>query len=52
MIIAGKKMFLKEAIHPIEMAVHDFTVEILKGLKSLFIADTDKEVIRDLKEVS
>ena len=48
-IISNKKMLLKEAIHPIEMAVHDFTVEILKGLKSVFIADTDAEVMR-LKE--
>ena len=28
------------------MAVHDFTVEILKGLESVFITDTDKEVSR------
>ncbi len=33
-------MILKQAIQPIEMAVHDFTVEILKGLKSVFIPDT------------
>ena len=48
-IIASKKMLLKEAIHPMEMAVHDFTVEILRGIKSIFIANTDEEVMR-LKE--
>jgi len=48
-VIATKKMLLKEAIWPIELIVHDFTVEILKGLKSVFIADTSKEVMR-LKE--
>tara|TARA_Y100000592_G_scaffold78445_1_gene123373 strand:- start:1294 stop:3297 length:2004 start_codon:yes stop_codon:yes gene_type:complete len=45
-IIRSKSMILREAILPIELAVHDYTVEILKGLKSVFIADTDKEVNR------
>ena len=36
----SKSMILREAILPIEIAVHDYTVEILKGLKSVFIADT------------
>ncbi len=48
-IISRKKTILRQAILPIEMAVHDFTVEILKGLKSVFIANNDAEVIR-LKE--
>ena len=45
-IIATKKMLLKDAIEPIETIVHDFTVEILKGLESIFIADNSKEVMR------
>ena len=45
-IVASRKNLLREAILPIEMTVHDFTVDILKGLKSIFIADTDKEVAR------
>ena len=45
-VVAAKKMLLKQAIEPLEMIIHDFTVEILKGLKSVFIADTDKEVMR------
>ena len=48
-VVNSKKMLLKQAILPVEMIVHDFTVEILKGLKSVFIADNDKEVVR-LKE--
>jgi len=45
-IIASKRSLLQEAIEPIELAVHDFTVAILKGLESVFIADKDKEVSR------
>ena len=51
-IIKSKQMLLKEAILPIEIAVHDFTVEILKGLESVFILDTGKEVERLRKELS
>jgi len=51
-IVANKKMLLQEAIFPIEMAVHNFTVEILKGLKSVFIANTDQEVERLKNELA
>ncbi|HCT51092.1 MAG TPA: hypothetical protein DF712_01410 [Balneola sp.] len=51
-IISAKTSVLREAIEPIEMIVHDFTVEILKGLKSVFIADTDREVSRLKDELS
>jgi hypothetical protein len=51
-IVASKPMLLKEAIFPIEVAVHDFTVEVLKGLESVFIVDTGKEVDRLRKELS
>jgi len=51
-IISSKKMLLKDAIQPIETAVHDFTVEILKGMKSIFIADNDKEVSRLKQELA
>tara|TARA_R110002060_G_scaffold23166_14_gene31379 strand:- start:6161 stop:8212 length:2052 start_codon:yes stop_codon:yes gene_type:complete len=51
-IINNIKMLLKEAIYPIEMAVHDFTVEILKGLKSVFISDSEKEVGRLKQELA
>ena len=45
-ITNNKLTLLQEAILPIEMAVHDFTVSVLKGLKSVFIADNDKETSR------
>jgi hypothetical protein len=51
-VVSAKKMLLKESIYPIEMIVHHFTVEILKGLKSVFIADTDKEVTRLKQELA
>lgn len=51
-VIASKKVLLKKAIEPIELAIHDFAVELLKGLDSVFIADTDKEVMRLRKELS
>ena len=48
-IIASKKSLLLQAIEPLENIVHDFAVELLKGLDSVFIADTSAEVMR-LKE--
>ena len=48
-VVNRKRMLLQDAIYPLEIVVHDFTVEILKGLKSVFIADNEKEVAR-LKE--
>lgn len=51
-IIKSKKMLLKDAILPIELAVHDFTVEILKGLESVFIANTEEEVSRIKNELA
>ena len=51
-IVNNKKSLLQQAILPIELAVHDFTVAILKGVKSVFIADNDKEVSRIKEELS
>jgi len=45
-IVSSKTMLLRKAIVPIELAVHDYTVEILKGLKSVFIANTEEAVVR------
>ena len=42
---------LKGAIAPIESIIHDFSVEMLKSLKSIFILDNEKELIRQRKEV-
>ena len=51
-IVSQKKMLLKDAIEPIEMIIHDFTVEILKGLESVFIANNKDEVARLKLELS
>jgi hypothetical protein len=37
---------IKKAIWPIESAVHDFSVELLRGLKSAYVLDNNKEVER------
>jgi hypothetical protein len=42
---------LKAYIRPIELAVSDFAVDLLKGLDSTLIADTSKEVERLRGEV-
>lgn len=51
-IIKNADLILKQAIEPIENTIHDFTVEMLKGLESLFILDNKKETDRLRKEVS
>ena len=42
---------LKAYIRPIELAINNFAVELLKGLKSTLIADNDEEVRRLRGEV-
>jgi len=46
----GPKM-IKDAVWPIELAIHDFAVETLKGLKSAYILDNEVELTRLKKEV-
>ena len=45
-IIANQKTILQQAVEPLELIIHDFTVDLLKGLESVFIADNQKEVMR------
>ena len=47
---AGK--MIKAAIWPIETAIHDFAVELLRGLESAYILDNAKEVARLRREVA
>mgnify|MGYP003627353511 CR=1 FL=1 len=42
---------IKEAIWPVEDAIHDFAVELLRGLESVYILDNETEVKRLKKEV-
>ena len=50
-ILKSEKALMKSAIEPIEDVVHDFTVEMLRGLESAFILDNPKEVMRLRQEV-
>ena len=45
-IVKAQKELMKNAIIPIEDVVHDFSVEMLKGLHSAFVLDNPKEVMR------
>ena len=46
----NSKILSKKLIEPIEMAIHDFAVELLRGLKSSYILDNQAEVERLKKE--
>lgn len=50
--VRNSPVLLKSFVKPIELAINDFAVELLKGLKSTLIDDTDKEVQRLRGEVS
>ena len=43
--------YIKQAILPIEEAIHDFAVELLKGMQSAYILDNEEEVSRIKAEV-
>ena len=49
---SSKKTILQRAIGPLESVVHDFSVEMLRGLESAFILDNRKEVERLQAELS
>jgi len=51
-IVKDSGRILSAAISPIEEIVHDFSVEMLKGLHSAFVIDNDAEVVRLRQEVS
>lgn len=51
-LIKTDKKILTAAIFPLEDIVHDFSVEMLKGLESAFVLDNANEVERLRKEVS
>jgi cytidyltransferase-like protein len=45
-LINDANIIIKTAIYPIEDIVHDFSVEMLKGLESAFVLNTEAEVER------
>ena len=48
----NKKKLLGEIVEPIEDAIHDFAVEMLKGLESAYILDNARELDRLRNEVA
>ena len=42
----NSKFLIAKLVQPIEMAIHDFAVELLRGLKSAYILDNEPEVER------
>jgi len=51
-IVKSSVNLVDNATLPIEMIIHDFAVEMLKGLHSTFILDNPKEVMRLRSEIS
>ena len=51
-ILANHRRIVSEAIRPLEEIIHDFAVEMLRGLESAFIVDNRAEVDRLRAEVS
>jgi len=51
-LVEDGKFMIKTAIYPLEDIVHDFSVEMLRGLESAFILDNKKEVRRLKDEVA
>jgi len=50
-MVDNSKSYLDECVQPLEEIIRDFSVEVLRGLKSSFMIDDDKEVKRLQKEV-
>jgi len=51
-ILANHRQIVSEAIRPLEAIIHDFAVEVLRGLESVFVLDNKAEVVRLRAEVS
>jgi len=49
--VKNSPAFLKKFIQPIENAIHEFSIEALKGLQSTLVSDSDSEVVRLRAEV-
>ena len=51
-IVKNSKNLLKQIMIPLEDIVHDFSVEMLRGLQSAFVLDNPKEVMRLRQETA
>ena len=50
-VVKSEKSLRQKAIAPLEMIIHDFSVEMLRGMESAFILDNTREVDRLRGEV-
>lgn len=50
--VKNSPQLLKQAIAPLEMAIHDFAIEVLRGLHSVLITNSDAEVTRLRQQVA
>lgn len=50
-LVKQDKRLIKEAMWPIEEAVHEFAVDMLEGMESAYILDNEKELKRLQQEV-
>ena len=51
-MLANAKITIKDILAPLEDIVHDFSVEMLRSLESVFIVDNKKEVEELRKQIS
>lgn len=51
-IITNSKSIMKDITEDLEEIIHEFSVHLLSGLKSLFVLDGDKEIQRLKEELS
>lgn len=49
---ANARKAIAATMKPLELAITDFAVEVLRGMESYFVSDTDKELSRQREELS
>ena len=49
--ITNARKYISTILHPVEVAISDFAIEVLRGVKSFFVDEHDKEVIRMRNEL-
>ena len=49
---ANSRKAIAAAMKPLELAITDFAIEVLRGMESYFVSDTDKELKRQRNELS
>jgi len=47
----NSRKYISSVLQPLEVAISDFAIEVLRGVKSFFVKDNDKEVDRMRKEL-